>query len=54
VTLIATFVGLCYLLINFGRSGLYALPVLYTALLVFYDARPDLAQQIFPKLWQEK
>jgi hypothetical protein len=54
VTLIATFVGLCYLLINFGRWGLYALPVLYTALLVFYDARPNLAQQIFPKLWREK
>jgi hypothetical protein len=54
VTLIATFVGLCYLLINFGRWGLYALPMLYTALLVFYDARPDLGQQIFPKLWREK
>jgi hypothetical protein len=53
VTLIATFVGLCYLLINFGRWGLYAFPILYTALLVFYDARPDLAQRIFPKLWQE-
>jgi hypothetical protein len=50
VTLIATFAGLSYLLINFGRWGLYALPILYTALLVFYDARPDLAQQIFPKL----
>jgi hypothetical protein len=54
VTLIATFVGLCYLLLNFGRWGLYALPILYTALLVFYDARPDLAQRIFPKLWREK
>jgi hypothetical protein len=54
VTLIATFVGLCYLLINFGRWGLYALPLLYAAVLAFYDARPDLAQQIFPKLWREK
>jgi hypothetical protein len=54
VTLIATFAGLCYLLINFGRWGLYALPILYAALLVFYDARPDLGQKIFPKLWQEK
>jgi hypothetical protein len=54
VTLIATFVGLCYLLINFGRWGLYALPILYTALLVSYDARPDLAQQIFPKLWRDE
>jgi hypothetical protein len=54
VTLIATFAGLCYLLIIFGRSGLYALPVLYNAVLVFYDARPDVGQRIFPTLWQEK
>jgi hypothetical protein len=53
VTLIATFVALCYLLIHFGRSGFYAFPILYSALLVFYDARPDLAQRIFPKLWRE-
>jgi len=53
VTLIGTFVFLCYLLIHFGRLGLYALPILYTALLVFYDARPDIAQRIFPKLWRE-
>jgi hypothetical protein len=54
VTLIATFAALCYILITFGRSGLYALPILYAALLVFYDTRPDIAQRIFPKLWQEK
>src|SRR5258708_8512522 len=54
VTLIATFVGLCYVLITFGRWGMYALPIIYAALLVFYDARPDIARQIFPKLWQEK
>jgi len=41
-------------LVAFGRSGLFALPILYAALLVFYDVRPDLAQRIFPKLWQEK
>ena len=35
-------------------SGLYALPVLYNAVLVFYDARPDVGQRIFPTLWQEK
>jgi hypothetical protein len=52
VTLIATFVLLCYVLITFGRRGLYALPILYAALLVAYDARPDIAQRIFPKLWQ--
>jgi hypothetical protein len=54
VTMIATFVLLCYLLLTFGRWGLYTLPILYATLLVFYDARPDIAQQIFPKLWQEK
>jgi hypothetical protein len=41
-------------LITFGRRGLGALPILYAALLVFYDARPDIAQRIFPKLWQKE
>jgi hypothetical protein len=54
VTLIATFAFLCYSLIPLGRRGLYALPILYAALLVFYDARPDVAQRIFPKLWQKR
>jgi hypothetical protein len=54
ITLIATFAALCYVLIVFGRHGLYALPVIYAALLVFYDIRPDIGQRIFPKLWQEK
>lgn len=54
VTLIATFALLCYVLIVFGRRGLYALPILYAVLLVFYDARPDIAQRIFPKLWQTR
>jgi len=54
VTMIATFVLLCYLLLAFGRWGMYTLPILYAALLVFYDARPDIAQQIFPSLWQKK
>lgn len=54
VTLIATFAFLCYVLITFGRWGLYALPILFAALLVFYDARPDLAQRIFPALWRKK
>lgn len=53
VTLIATFVGLCYVLMYFGSWGFYALPIIYTALLVCYDARPDIAQQIFPKLWRK-
>lgn len=54
VTLIATFVALCYALLGFGRWGSYALPIVYAALLVFYDTRPDMAQRIFPKLWQQK
>ena len=54
VTLIATFALLCYALISFARLGLYVLPILYAALLVFYDARPDIAQRIFPKLWQKE
>jgi hypothetical protein len=54
LTLIATFMALCYVLITFGRSGLYALPILFAVLLVFYDARPDVAQRIFPALWRKK
>ena len=48
VTLIATFVALCFAMASFGRWGLYALPALYAALQVFYDARPDLARRILP------
>jgi len=54
VTLLVTFAALCYLLIVFGRYGLRVLPVLYAALLVFYDARPDLARRMLPALWQER
>lgn len=54
VTIIATYVALSYLLSNFGGSGFFILPILFAALLVFYDARPDVARRIFPKLWQEK
>ena len=51
VTLIAVYLLLCFLLICFGRNGLYILPALYVALLVFFDARPDIGQRIFPDLW---
>ena len=54
VTIIATYVGLCYLLSNFGRSGFFIFPILFAALLIFYDTRPDLAQRIFPSLWRKK
>jgi hypothetical protein len=51
VTLIGTYVFVCVLLLEFGAWGLSVFPLLYTALLVFYDARPDIAQRIFPQLW---
>jgi hypothetical protein len=51
VTLIAVYLLLCFLLIHFGRNGLYIFPALYAALLVFFDARPDIGQRIFPDLW---
>jgi hypothetical protein len=54
VTIIATYVGLAYLLSFVGPSSFFIFPILFAALLVFYDARPDLAQQIFPRLWREK
>jgi hypothetical protein len=53
VTIIATYVALSYLLSIFGH-GFFIFPVLFAALLVFYDARPDVAQRIFPKLWREQ
>jgi hypothetical protein len=53
VTIIATYVALSYLLSNFGQSGFFILPILFAGLLVFYDARPDLAQRIFPRLWRD-
>lgn len=54
VTIIATYVLLSYLLSNFGEHGFFIFPILFAALLVFYDARPDLAQRIFPELWRGK
>jgi hypothetical protein len=51
VTLIGAYLLLCFLLIHFGRDGLYIFPALYAALLVFFDARPDIGQRIFPDLW---
>jgi hypothetical protein len=54
VTLIATYVFLCFVLIEFRGWGLYAFPPLFTAILIFYDARPDVGQRIFPKLWQRR
>jgi hypothetical protein len=52
LTLIATFGLLCYVMLLFGSTGYYVLPIIYSLLLVFYDTRPDLARRIFPKLWR--
>jgi hypothetical protein len=54
VTLIATYAALTIVLIEFGGWGVYAFPLLYTALLIFFDARPDIGKEIFPKLWQRQ
>ena len=53
VTVIATYVALSYFLTNFGQRGFFILPILFAAVLVFFDARPDLAQRIFPELWRK-
>ena len=52
VILIATFVFLCYAMLRFGSGGFNILPIAYSAILIFYDTRPDLGRRIFPKLWQ--
>ncbi len=52
LTLIATFVVLCYVMLTFSTESVYVLPIIYCLLLVFYDARPDLARRVFPQLWR--
>lgn len=54
VTLVATFVFLSFLMTHFGSWGFYVLPMVYMAMLVFYDTRPDLGRKIFPEMWQEE
>lgn len=52
-TLIATYVALCYLLMSLpGYRALNLLPALYSAALLFYDARPDIGERLFPELWR--
>jgi hypothetical protein len=53
VTLIGVYLVLAYGLSVVGRHGLFIFPALYAALLVFFDARPDSGQRIFPDLWRE-
>jgi len=52
VTLVGTYVFVCFILLEFHGWGLPLFPLLYTALLVFYDVRPDIAQRIFSELWR--
>jgi hypothetical protein len=54
VTLIGVYVALAYGLSVLGHRGLFIFPVLYAALLVFFDARSDIGQRIFPELWREE
>jgi len=54
VALIATYAFLCFWLTYVGRWGLYGFPILYAALLVFYDARPDLIHRLFPEFWRNR
>lgn len=51
VTLIAAFVGLSFLLVNFGGWGIYLFPVMFAALQILFDTRPDLVRRAFPQLW---
>lgn len=51
VTLIATFVGLCFAMASFGSWGVYVLPALYAVMQVVYDLRPGLARRVLPALW---
>jgi hypothetical protein len=52
VTLIGVYVALVYALSVLGTGALFILPVIYAALLVFFDARPDVGRKIFPDLWR--
>jgi len=53
VTLIGVYVGLAYGVTVLGRHGLFVFPALYSALLVLFDARPDIGRRVFPELWRE-
>lgn len=53
VTLIATFTALCFLLATVNGRAVALLPAAFALALAFYDARPDLARQLFPTLWRE-
>jgi magnesium-transporting ATPase (P-type) len=52
VTVMATFVFVSLVMTHLGSWGFYILPVAYTALLVFFDTRPDWGRKIFPEMWQ--
>jgi hypothetical protein len=54
VTLIAGFVALSFFLVNFGGWGVYLFPILFAALQVVFDTRPDLVRRAFPTLWASR
>jgi len=54
VTLIGVYVALAYGLSVLSSRALFIFPVLYAAVLVFFDARPDIGREIFPALWREE
>ncbi len=54
VTVIATFVFVSLVMTHLGSWGFYVLPFAYTALLVFFDTRPDWGRKIFPEMWQSE
>jgi len=54
VTLIGVYVALAYGLSVLGGRAFFIFPVLYAALLVLFDARPDIGRKIFPALWREE
>lgn len=51
VTLIAGFVALSFVLVNFGGWGIYLFPILFAALQILFDTRPDLVRRALPELW---
>lgn len=53
VTLIATYLLLSYAAGVLGERAFAVLPILYAGVLVFCDARPDLAERVLPEMWRD-
>lgn len=54
VTLIAAFVAVSFFLVYFGGWAIYLFPILFAALQVVFDTRPDLVRRAFPALWPSR